>query len=315
VEHELDLSLLRPASLRDRSTNAAWLAVPSLGDAWHHNHHAFPRSAVHGMRWWELDLSGLFIRALEHTCLAWNVVRIAPERKAAAVTATAAPSGNRFVYWVVRQAMLPVFVIMFRLRRDGREHLRHDGPMILAANHRSVLDPIVVALLQRRRVFYIAKSELFRHRLVAWFYRSLGAFPVQRGGGDQQAIDISLEVLRRGDCLVIFPEGRCIPAGPLGAPRRGVGRLALATGAPIVPIAITGTELGRGSRWRWRRIAVTAGAPLAGGATPRPLPQDAAAEVTDRVWAAVTTLWTAMGPDATRARAYDQSPVEDNRHE
>jgi stearoyl-CoA desaturase (Delta-9 desaturase) len=65
----------------DRSTNVAWLAPITLGEAWHHNHHAFPRSATHGLRWWELDLSGLLIRAMKRLGLAWNVVRIAPERQ------------------------------------------------------------------------------------------------------------------------------------------------------------------------------------------------------------------------------------------
>jgi stearoyl-CoA desaturase (delta-9 desaturase) len=67
----------------DRSTNVAWLALPSLGEAWHHNHHAFPRSALHGLRWWELDPSGLLIRTLRRLGLAWNVVSIAPERQRA----------------------------------------------------------------------------------------------------------------------------------------------------------------------------------------------------------------------------------------
>jgi len=65
----------------DRSTNVFWLALPSLGEAWHHNHHAFPRAATHGLRWWEIDISGLVIRALRRVGLAWNVVRITPERQ------------------------------------------------------------------------------------------------------------------------------------------------------------------------------------------------------------------------------------------
>jgi stearoyl-CoA desaturase (Delta-9 desaturase) len=70
----------------DHSTNVFWLALPSLGESWHHNHHAFPRSAVHGLRRWELDPSALLIAGMERVGLAWNVVRIAPERQAAKVT-------------------------------------------------------------------------------------------------------------------------------------------------------------------------------------------------------------------------------------
>jgi stearoyl-CoA desaturase (delta-9 desaturase) len=65
----------------DHSTNVWWLSLASLGEAWHHNHHAFPRSAFHGLRWWELDPSGLVIRAMKRAGLAWNVVAIAPERQ------------------------------------------------------------------------------------------------------------------------------------------------------------------------------------------------------------------------------------------
>ncbi len=73
----------RRFEVEDRSTNVAWLALPSLGESWHHNHHAFPRSAEHGLRWYEVDPSALIIRGLERTGLAWNVVRITPERQRA----------------------------------------------------------------------------------------------------------------------------------------------------------------------------------------------------------------------------------------
>jgi stearoyl-CoA desaturase (delta-9 desaturase) len=72
----------RRFSTDDRSTNVFWLALPSLGESWHHNHHAFPRSAVHGLRRREIDPSALIIGALEKLGLAWNVVRISPERQA-----------------------------------------------------------------------------------------------------------------------------------------------------------------------------------------------------------------------------------------
>jgi stearoyl-CoA desaturase (delta-9 desaturase) len=77
----------RRFDIEDHSTNVAWLAVLSLGESWHHNHHAFPRSAYHGLRWWEIDLSGLIISLLARTGLAWNVVRIAPERQRAKAVA------------------------------------------------------------------------------------------------------------------------------------------------------------------------------------------------------------------------------------
>src|ERR671939_131188 len=71
----------RRFDVEDHSTNVFWLALPTLGESWHHNHHAFPRSAAHGLRWWEVDLSGLLIRALRRLGLAWNVVLITPDRQ------------------------------------------------------------------------------------------------------------------------------------------------------------------------------------------------------------------------------------------
>jgi stearoyl-CoA desaturase (Delta-9 desaturase) len=83
----------RRFEIEDRSTNVFWLALPSLGESWHHNHHAFPRSAEHGLRRWELDPSALVIRAMEQLGLAWNVIRIAPERQAAKAVGAGEPQG------------------------------------------------------------------------------------------------------------------------------------------------------------------------------------------------------------------------------
>jgi stearoyl-CoA desaturase (delta-9 desaturase) len=72
----------RRFAIEDQSTNVFWLALPSFGESWHHNHHAFPRSAVHGLKWWEIDTTAAVIRTLKRTGLAWNVVEISPERQA-----------------------------------------------------------------------------------------------------------------------------------------------------------------------------------------------------------------------------------------
>ena len=81
----------RRFEIEDQSTNVTWLALFSLGESWHHNHHAFPRSAYHGLRWWEIDLSGLFISMLARVGLAWNVVRITPERQLQKMAETREP--------------------------------------------------------------------------------------------------------------------------------------------------------------------------------------------------------------------------------
>ncbi len=87
----------RRFDVEDKSTNVAWLAIPSLGESWHHNHHAFPRSAEHGLKWYEVDPSAAFIGGLERLGLAWNVVRIAPERQEAKLVGAqpAAPAPER----------------------------------------------------------------------------------------------------------------------------------------------------------------------------------------------------------------------------
>src|SRR4051812_37668670 len=88
---------------------------------------------------------------------------------------------NTVLYWIVRGLVQPFFHLYFRLSRVGREHVPQDGPMIIAANHRSFLDPFVIGTLVRRPVYFVAKTELFAKPLVAWFLNSLGAFPIDRG--------------------------------------------------------------------------------------------------------------------------------------
>ena len=87
---------------------------------------------------------------------------------------------NPLVYWLVRAVLQPFFHLYFRLSRIGREHIPASGPVIFASNHRSFLDPFIVGVLCRRPVYYVAKSEIFKNPLVAWFVSSLGAFPVRR---------------------------------------------------------------------------------------------------------------------------------------
>lgn len=202
---------------------------------------------------------------------------------------------NKFMYWTARLILLPFFLVYFRLERIGREHVPTDGPIIFASNHRSFLDPFIIGAMTKRPLFYVAKMELFQKPLQGWFLNSLGAIPVMRDQSDQELLKTVRALLERGDSLVIFPEGTRIRPGSLGRPRRGVGRFALETGVPIVPIALIGTEDIR-KKWRVRphKVSIRAGDPLVFPHTENPS-RDLAVEVTNRIWPRVELQWEWLG--------------------
>src|SRR5947209_18205359 len=104
---------------------------------------------------------------------------------------------NPILYWIVRLSFQPFFRLYFRLARIGREHIPRSGPVIIAANHRSFLDPFVIATIARRPLYYVAKKELFMRRWQAWILNSLGAFPVDRGAADSEMISTAKAILGR----------------------------------------------------------------------------------------------------------------------
>ena len=132
----------------------------------------------------------------------------------------------------------------------------------MAANHRSFLDPFVIGacLPWRRPMNYVAKVELFEKRWQGWLLCRVGAFPIRRGESDEEAMRTARLVLERGGTICIFPEGTRIRTGSLAQPKRGVGRLALQTGATVVPVAVIGTEhVRRGWRIRPRKVRMRIG--------------------------------------------------------
>src|SRR5215213_8234263 len=151
---------------------------------------------------------------------------------------------NRPLYFLARLVLVPFFLTYFRLTRIGREHGSVKGPLIVASNHRSFLDPFVIGavLPWRRPMHYVAKVELFEKRWQGWILNRLGAYPVRRGQADAESLKTSAAILERGGALCIFPEGTRIRRGSLAAPHRGVGRLALESGASVLPVAVHGSE-------------------------------------------------------------------------
>ena len=150
---------------------------------------------------------------------------------------------------LARAVLSPTARVVFRPKVIGRRNVPKHGAVILASNHLSFVDSIVITLVAPRSVSFLAKSDYFtgtgaKGHLSRWFFRGVGAIPVQRGAAQaaKDALDAGLEVLDARDAFAIYPEGTRSLDGRLYKGRTGVAYLALTSGAPIVPVALTGTE-------------------------------------------------------------------------
>ena len=151
-------------------------------------------------------------------------------------------------YWVVKAILAPLLAIFFRPWAEGTENVPREGPAILAWNHMSFSDHFFGPLPLPRKVTFLAKSEYFTGRglkgLVSRaFFRGVGQIPVDRAGGEasERALATGLRVLAEGKLLGIYPEGTRTPDGRLYRGKTGVARLALESGAPVIPCAMIGT--------------------------------------------------------------------------
>lgn len=141
-----------------------------------------------------------------------------------------------FARWVCRC----FFAIFYRWRVEGAHHVPVDGSVIVCSNHIGNLDPPLVGSALRRKVYFMAKEELFRVPMLGSLIKALGAFPVKRGASDKRAIKQALELLGKNQVVVIFPEGTRSKTGKLGEGRPGAAFLALKSQATVVPAAIIG---------------------------------------------------------------------------
>ena len=204
---------------------------------------------------------------------------------------------SRPLYAVVRGVIVPAMRLYFGLSVSGAERIPREGAAIVAPNHKSFWDSFFIAAATRRHLRFMGKSELFEGRMGRMFVR-LGAFPVRRGQSDDDALETAREILRQGGLLALFPEGtRIRDPDELGEPRRGAARLALESGAPLVPAAITGTErLFVGPLPRPTRVRVAFAEPIdVAGIQPSP---EAAGELLDE------ELWPEIEREFGRLRTH-----------
>ncbi|UOQ57926.1 1-acyl-sn-glycerol-3-phosphate acyltransferase [Leucobacter allii] len=205
-----------------------------------------------------------------------------------------APVGPGPVFTIGRAVLRPLLRLRFRPRISGAEHVPDRGPVLLASNHLSGIDTILIPSFSPRKVQFLAKASLFSSRLGGWFFRSIGAVPVHREASSaaQAALDAGREVLAAGNVFAVFPEGSRSRDGRLYRGRGGAAWLALETGAAVVPVGLVGTNraLRDPATGRVPRMEVRFGAPLDLadlGALPR---GRARREATERIMAAIAAL-------------------------
>lgn len=191
-----------------------------------------------------------------------------------------------------------------RLRRVGREHLPAEGPVLVVANHVAFIDPVLVAVaIFPRRSWSLGKEELLRHRLArAWLLRS-GMIPLKRASADVWAIRTARELLARGECLVVFPEGQVTRTGFLRPGFPGAGFLALTPGVTVIPAVVSNV------RQRGQRLTVRFGPPIAMDDLRGARGRDANRAATDRIMATVAAMVPSVGGPAQAAPEGDAALV------
>jgi 1-acyl-sn-glycerol-3-phosphate acyltransferase len=176
----------------------------------------------------------------------------------------AARKGVGWTYSLARIVLTIPTILIYRVRAIGLENVPKQGPLVLAPNHFSQMDHFFAGVYLRRKIRFMAKSQLFGPPVLTYVYKHGGVFPVRRGHHDEVAIETARILVDQGEMLLVYAEGGRQRSGELGEPKPGIGRIALETGAPIVPVCIHGSERARQwTRLRFPKVTVQFGEPLA----------------------------------------------------
>ncbi len=175
----------------------------------------------------------------------------------------AARKGVGWTYPLVRLLVSLPALLIYRTRAIGIENVPRSGAVILAPNHFSQMDHFFVGLYLRRQVRFMAKSQMFGPPVLTYVYKHGGVFPVRRGHRDEESFKTAFTILSQGGMLLVYAEGGRSRSGELGEVKPGIGRIALESGAPVVPVAIHGSAaVRRWKRFRFPKVTVQFGEPI-----------------------------------------------------
>ena len=204
-----------------------------------------------------------------------------------------------WAYEAVRLVLTPYLGLFFRTRVIDSDKVPTEGPVIVAPNHFSFLDHFFVAVYLRRKVQFLAKSQLFKPPM-QFIYSHGGVFPILRGRRDDDAFKTAHAVLGRGDIVVMYAEGGRSRSGALGEPKPGLGRLALESGATVVPTAIYGSERARNwKKLQFPKVTVQFGDPVRFDQIEEPS-REQSQEASQLVFEEISGLWGALQRNGRR---------------
>jgi 1-acyl-sn-glycerol-3-phosphate acyltransferase len=175
----------------------------------------------------------------------------------------AARKGVGWTYALARIVLTIPTLLLWRVKAIGVENVPKTGPLVLAPNHFSQMDHFFAGVYLRRKIRFMAKSQLFGPPVLTYIYKHGGVFPIRRGHHDEEAFETVHELLRQGEMLLVYAEGGRSRSQQLGQPKPGIGRIALESGVPIVPVAIHGSE--RARQWtklRFPKVTIQFGEPV-----------------------------------------------------
>ncbi|MGV1047306.1 MAG: lysophospholipid acyltransferase family protein [Solirubrobacterales bacterium] len=171
--------------------------------------------------------------------------------------------GSTWMYAIARIVLTLPTILIYRLRAIGVENVPKRGAIVLAPNHFSQMDHFFAGVYLRRKIRFMAKSQLFGPPVLTFIYKHGGVFPVRRGHQDEEAFETAYELIDQGEMLLVYAEGGRSRSQQMGEPKPGIGRIALESGVPIVPVAIHGSARVRGwKRLRFPKVTVEFGEPV-----------------------------------------------------